>query len=58
MKKIIAFSCALLYSCFAQAVEVTISAQQVNQGDSLSLKISDSKPLQKVDLVHTLITFA
>jgi len=50
MKKIIAFSCALLYSCFAQAVEVTISAQQVNQGDSLSLKISDSKPLQKVDL--------
>ena len=49
MKKIIAFSCAMLYSCFAQAVEVTISAQQVNQGDSLSLKISDSKPLQKVE---------
>lgn len=50
MKKIIAFSCALFYSCLSYAVEVTISAQQVNQGDSLSLKISDSKPLQKVDL--------
>ena len=50
MKKIIAFSCALLYSCFAHAVEVTLSAQSVTQGESLSLKISDSKPLAQVDL--------
>ena len=49
MKKI-SFLCALLCACSALAVEVSLSANEVFQGDSLSLRLTDSKPIDQVDL--------
>ena len=49
MKKI-SFVCALFYACSALAVEVSLSANEVFQGDSLSLRLTDSKPIGQVDL--------
>ena len=49
MKKI-SFICALLYACSASAIQVSLSANEVFQGDSLSLSITDSKPIDQVDL--------
>jgi len=49
MKKI-SFICALLYACSASAVQISLSTNEVFQGDSLSLSITDSKPIASVDL--------
>ncbi len=49
MKKI-SFVCVLLYACSASAVQVSLSANEVFQGDSLSLHITDSNPIGQVDL--------
>ena len=50
MKKIITFAGILLCSCAVGAVEIQLSANEVIQGDSLSLRITDSKPIGQVDL--------
>ncbi len=50
MKKVIAFMGGLLCSYAVEAVEVKLSAFEVFQGDSLSLSITDSKPIGQVDL--------
>lgn len=49
MKKI-SFICTLLYVCSSFAIEVNLSTDEVFQGDSLSLSITDSKPIGQVDL--------
>ncbi len=48
--KRLSFICALFYACSVLAVEVSLSADEVFQGDSLSLRITDSKPIGQVDL--------
>ncbi len=49
MKKL-SFICALFYACSASALQVSLSASEVFQGDSLSLNITDSQPIGQVDL--------
>lgn len=49
MKKI-SFICVLFYACSASALQVSLSANEVFQGDSLSLSITDSQPIGQVDL--------